>query len=573
MKRLAMCGCILLMLALDLTGFTALAAIPVPYLENFDSCVPPALPAGWITVETQASNSFAYTQANNSHSAPNKVILYEGQSADFVVLAMPPVDDEYPFQQISVWWWARSYRANSSLQVGVLQDPDDPNSFFSLTADIQLSSFWRQYHLSMALYPGSNGRRIAFKSAEADYGGILIDDVELLANHAVDLELSELQCYDPYRVSELQDYSARVINQGNSNVYGYDCQLLDGNGNILAQIGNNNIGPGYLAGSGFDYAISTPGNHRLSARVICPGDTNPDNDNSAARIVRILPDGAQEQAAPYLAQYHHKYPIDLYWKTSLSETLYPYYEMFEEDTLIWGLKYWAEIISPDIGIKPIKIWMGYTDLPDLVSGWVLASELQLVFDGENSFPPGNHSSYFCFSEPFHYQAGRNLVIMVFRPMDFRYYTSMDDFYCDYTTIHRTRKLQSDTAIYDPNSVYGGELSTARPVTFFIVGGLTSPSDDPVAEANILNPVAYPNPFNPSTTISFSIPAGMQCSLDIYNLRGQKVKTLLNENMTAGKHSVVWDGDDDNGRKVSSGVYLYRLSTPFSSKSAKMLLMK
>ncbi|MDP2400960.1 MAG: FlgD immunoglobulin-like domain containing protein, partial [Actinomycetota bacterium] len=101
------------------------------------------------------------------------------------------------------------------------------------------------------------------------------------------------------------------------------------------------------------------------------------------------------------------------------------------------------------------------------------------------------------------------------------------------------------------------------------------TDDPVVPE--LGQVAllqnYPNPFNPTTTISFSIPAGMQCSLDIYNLRGQKVKTLLNENMIAGKHSIIWNGEDDGGRKVSSGVYLYRLSTPNSCKTAKMLLMK
>ena len=84
---------------------------------------------------------------------------------------------------------------------------------------------------------------------------------------------------------------------------------------------------------------------------------------------------------------------------------------------------------------------------------------------------------------------------------------------------------------------------------------------------------YPNPFNPSTTITFSIPTGMMCCLDIYNIRGQKVKTLLNENKIAGKHSVIWDGKDANGRAVSSGVYVYRLTTPSITKTSKMLLVK
>ncbi len=90
---------------------------------------------------------------------------------------------------------------------------------------------------------------------------------------------------------------------------------------------------------------------------------------------------------------------------------------------------------------------------------------------------------------------------------------------------------------------------------------------PVLEKN------YPNPFNPSTTISFSIPSDMSCKLDVYNIRGQKVKTLLNENMMAGRHSIVWDGVDDNGRSVSSGVYFYRLATPNRNQTYKMLMIK
>lgn len=84
---------------------------------------------------------------------------------------------------------------------------------------------------------------------------------------------------------------------------------------------------------------------------------------------------------------------------------------------------------------------------------------------------------------------------------------------------------------------------------------------------------YPNPFNPTTTLSFSLPAEMVCNLEIYNVRGQKVKTLLNENKMAGRHSIVWDGKDDNGRSVSSGVYFYRLTTPNRTHISKMLLMK
>ena len=71
---------------------------------------------------------------------------------------------------------------------------------------------------------------------------------------------------------------------------------------------------------------------------------------------------------------------------------------------------------------------------------------------------------------------------------------------------------------------------------------------------------YPNPFNPTTNIKFSLKADSKVSLIIYNVRGQKVKTLISDNMQAGWHSIVWNGRDDNGKSVSSGVYFNSFGT-------------
>jgi len=65
---------------------------------------------------------------------------------------------------------------------------------------------------------------------------------------------------------------------------------------------------------------------------------------------------------------------------------------------------------------------------------------------------------------------------------------------------------------------------------------------------------YPNPFNPTTNIKFSLKADSKVALNIYNIRGQKVKSLVNNNMQAGYHSIVWDGRDESGKSVTSGVY-------------------
>jgi len=87
---------------------------------------------------------------------------------------------------------------------------------------------------------------------------------------------------------------------------------------------------------------------------------------------------------------------------------------------------------------------------------------------------------------------------------------------------------------------------------------------------------YPNPFNPNTNINFVVTRhALPVHINIYNVRGQKVRTLLDgsREFGAGEHSVVWDGRDDNGRLVSSGVYLYRMTAGEYTATRRMVLMK
>ena len=84
---------------------------------------------------------------------------------------------------------------------------------------------------------------------------------------------------------------------------------------------------------------------------------------------------------------------------------------------------------------------------------------------------------------------------------------------------------------------------------------------------------YPNPFNPATEISFSLPEQTHVNLEIYNVLGQRVITLVNEQMEAGAHEVTWDSKDNDGSSVASGIYLYRLNTDKFSQSRKMMLLK
>jgi len=84
---------------------------------------------------------------------------------------------------------------------------------------------------------------------------------------------------------------------------------------------------------------------------------------------------------------------------------------------------------------------------------------------------------------------------------------------------------------------------------------------------------YPNPFNPTTTISFSLQTESKVSIAIYNVKGQQVKHLINEKRTAGLHTIEWNGKDNNNKSVSSGIYYYKISSGKDSAINKMLLLK
>jgi len=99
----------------------------------------------------------------------------------------------------------------------------------------------------------------------------------------------------------------------------------------------------------------------------------------------------------------------------------------------------------------------------------------------------------------------------------------------------------------------------------------------VSESEIPNSFAlhnnYPNPFNPSTTIKYDIPEKSHVSLSIYDINGQIVKNLVESEQSAGKYNMVWDGTNNNGKVVTSGIYLLRISAGDFTKIQKMMMLK
>jgi len=114
---------------------------------------------------------------------------------------------------------------------------------------------------------------------------------------------------------------------------------------------------------------------------------------------------------------------------------------------------------------------------------------------------------------------------------------------------------------------------APPITYDSFTTTYSHSTDNTLSSPIVKHYAYPNPFNPETTIFFNLAKDDHITLSVYNIRGQKVRDLASGVTSAGKHSVVWNGKDSFGNSVVSGIYFYRLTTKQGSVLQKMTLLK
>ena len=140
-----------------------------------------------------------------------------------------------------------------------------------------------------------------------------------------------------------------------------------------------------------------------------------------------------------------------------------------------------------------------------------------------------------------------------------------EFYCggrSYKPAQEYKVLNNKTGQYDNSKI---EL---RPYEF-----TTICFGNPITPAKFTLTGNYPNPFNPSTTISYSIPSDGNVELTVYNIKGQKVKTLINGTQPTGVYNVTWNGKDDNDRSVSSGLYFYKLRSSGKTAVKKMLLLK
>jgi len=141
--------------------------------------------------------------------------------------------------------------------------------------------------------------------------------------------------------------------------------------------------------------------------------------------------------------------------------------------------------------------------------------------------------------------------------------------------------------YDFNVIYnapgwtpplGSEGISARAIILddilstFGEAGTSGEVGSPVP-AKVLSVSNFPNPFNPTTKINYNLPRDGQVSIKVFSVRGELVRTLVDEHKTAGEHSVTWDGKTNAGSQSASGVYFYETRANGEVKINKMALVK
>ncbi len=128
--------------------------------------------------------------------------------------------------------------------------------------------------------------------------------------------------------------------------------------------------------------------------------------------------------------------------------------------------------------------------------------------------------------------------------------------------------------YAVKSIYapGGLSGNSNEITVLVENGQATVGNDQstVPVASISN---GPNPFSNSTNIFFQTRKSAQVKVDIYNVKGQLVNSVLNQEINAGEHTITWNGNDSNGNRCSAGVYFYKVTSPEKSVTKKMILMK
>lgn len=301
---------------------------------------------------------------------------------------------------------------------------------------------------------------------------------------------------------------------------------------------------------------------------------------TTATILPELPEGIAKIGT---GDINMSLPFSLSRLHSYSQTIYHAGEIGIENQSIERIS-WHYNGHSAWGPDEFKIYLGLTDEYHFGGtigwgnvSWIDIAEMTKVYDGTITLPAIDGLVEIVLDVPFDYDNSKNLVVGVLHQAS-SWPAPFSRFYGTEANEARSISYTSDSMVA-PNPAYPPApkyMSYGYPnviLQFGEISDSTYNEDVEIIPSTNLLSQNYPNPFNPETVIDFTIRQAGKVTLEIYNMRGQKVMILLNEHKEAGMHNVIWKGTDDNGKTVSSGVYFYNIRSGGFTATQKMILMK
>ena len=176
----------------------------------------------------------------------------------------------------------------------------------------------------------------------------------------------------------------------------------------------------------------------------------------------------------------------------------------------------------------------------------------------------------------------NLPVQSESPLKYDLQYSKNSNFSNAVTVPNLNNPSTLVSGLEPNSTYywrvlskadNGSISSYSTTAAFKTTGTTAVGENEVIPTDYELAQNYPNPFNPTTRINFSIPQNSFVSIRVFDILGREVKTLIDQQMTAGSHSVEWNADNNLGGKVSTGMYIYRITAGSFVATRKMSFIK
>jgi len=626
----------------------------LPYLESFDTTTSIDLPMYWDSyLQTASVNSTisVFSTPTYAPSDPNVVCMINSTSPnDLLYLIAPPLADTINANTIRVRFKAKGDDYAYSLTVGIMDLPVVP--LFTEVQTISLTDRFQEYSVDLNTYQGQ-GKYIAFHH---DLGGsfreISIDDVQFELIPTNDLEASAISGNNYLQMGQLNRFTVKIKNQGTTLQSSYTVKLINELGIELASAPGIEVEPGEAVQVPIYWSAIYGGAKALFGSVVLDGDENASN-NLSFRIPVLVNSPLFDSKIIGLGDFNLPFPIGMYWRNTLVESVYHPDELSYFEGLIKGIQLYNNF-NTELLNMPVKVWMGTTTLPDLANAWIPSTQLDLVFDGRINFPMGHNTITIPFDTPFQHHYDQNLVLMINRPIDIQAYDIGNTFQGHMNSYNnQTRYVFSDEYVINPNyppmndvilryspketfiylpsgmgsisgrvcSIHHQPLanvnislgnvcaltddagfyhinvpSNTYTVTYAapgyqeqIIHNVTVfPNQDSICNVDIITTANSdiqspclesvlegnaPNPFNPTTVISYNLKdSGLVC-LEVFNLKGQKVRTLVKTSQATGHYRVAFDGRDDSNRPLASGIYYYRLKAGTYCATKRMILLK